>query len=101
VCHRPGGHTQGLQQQRPLALASTDDQQLHDEQVAEAQDCVVTLLAAIGAPLDLRLWGWEGQNDSPEQQEDKAESLCLLASMNGHFLPARVHEVRHNAEGKR
>lgn len=48
------------------------------------------LKAVLDAPMHLKLRGWQGAEDSPEELEDQDTSLCLLANMNGCFLPVQV-----------
>ncbi|KAF5825982.1 hypothetical protein DUNSADRAFT_5583, partial [Dunaliella salina] len=49
------------------------------------------LVVDITAPANLGMVrGWHGPTDSPEELEDKESSLCLLAAVQGCFVPLDI-----------
>uniref|UniRef100_A0A7S3VRJ6 Uncharacterized protein n=2 Tax=Dunaliella tertiolecta TaxID=3047 RepID=A0A7S3VRJ6_DUNTE len=58
----------------------------------------VSLVVEVTAPANLGVVrGWRGPVDNPEELEDKESSLCLLAAVQGRFLPLDILHI----EGRR
>ena len=91
----------------PVCDATAHDlmQQQQQQQEQQQEEQVFALMeAVIHAPANLRLYGWQSQADSPEEREDREGCMCLLACMQGHFLPVEiqseaVHEASQGTEG--
>jgi len=67
----------------------------------EGCNATVVLDTKISAPPNLVLRGWRGQADSPEEMEDLEGCLCLLACVQGQFVPVRPRLVSQDERGQR
>lgn len=72
----------------PAVLHELLHEHAHNAVLQEHGHTFTLLEAAITAPAGLRVRGWSGQADSPEEQE--CDSVRLLACMHGQFIPVQV-----------
>jgi hypothetical protein len=74
-------------------------EQQQQQQQQQQEQTYAVLEAVIDAPAHLELRGWQSSEDSPEELEDRDTSLCLLACIQGHFLPVCLAHTNRQDDG--